>query len=73
MAVTKDQFEIVDEQTVRHLPTGMKISTYRYKDPGDIGDLIVGGANSPKLSPEEANEVRLVALEMLKELQTKPQ
>jgi len=32
-AVTREQFEIVSDIEVLHVPTGARISTYRYPDP----------------------------------------
>ncbi|MDE3784920.1 MULTISPECIES: hypothetical protein [Sinorhizobium] len=74
MAVTRDQFEIKDELTVVHRPSGLEISTYRYKDPSQIGDLTIrdAGPETSKLSPEDAHEVHQAARELLRELQTKP-
>jgi hypothetical protein len=39
--VTEDQFEIVDDVTVIHRPRGTHVSTYRYRDPNDTGDVMV--------------------------------
>ncbi|MDW9843598.1 hypothetical protein GOB05_27195 [Sinorhizobium meliloti] len=74
MAVTRDQFEIRDELTVFHRPSGMEISTYRYKDPSQISDLTIRDARpgTGKLSPEEEHEIHQAARELLRELQAKP-
>jgi hypothetical protein len=41
----RDEFEIIDDITVRHLPTGVTVSTYRYSNPDDVEDLMARPAN----------------------------
>lgn len=52
----------------------MIISTYRYKDPADVGDLTIrkAGPEGDDLDEVEANEVLQEALLLLRELQAKP-
>ncbi|RVL05107.1 hypothetical protein CN151_10705 [Sinorhizobium meliloti] len=73
MAVTRDQFRIRDDLTVEHLPSGLVISTYRYKDPSQVGDLTIRKAQfgADDLSPKEEQEVRQAALGILRDLQAK--
>lgn len=64
--VTEDQFDIVDDVTVIHRPTRTQISTYRYKDPNDIGDLMIrSGIDSNDFNPYE---IKAVALPILRRL-----
>ncbi|MDX0249785.1 hypothetical protein GOC31_13800 [Sinorhizobium meliloti] len=74
MAVTRDQFDIVDDVTVRHRPTGVTLSTYRYKNPGEAGDFWVrnAGPEEDNLNLYEMADIRRVAMEILKDQQANP-
>ncbi|AGB71057.1 hypothetical protein [Rhizobium tropici] len=64
--VTEDQFDIVDDVTVIHRPTRTHISTYRYKDPSDIGDLMVrAGIDTNDFN---LHDIRAAAMPILRRL-----
>lgn len=71
MAVTQDQFDVVDEVTVRHRPTGITLSTYRYKNPGEAGDFWLRNAEPGVeiVGDYDVEEIRNVAMQILRDQQ----
>ncbi|MFC3074703.1 hypothetical protein [Shinella pollutisoli] len=67
--VIRDHFKVESSVCVIHLPSGTKISTYPYKDKKDVGDLKIRNLHDNDHADEyDPDEVRAMALELLKEL-----
>lgn len=75
-SVTRDQFQIVSEVEVLHIPTGAKFWTYRYKDPANAGSTVFEnlgrlGEHLDDGAEYSAAEVRVAAAGLLKGLAQK--
>ena len=70
--VTREQFEIMNDLQVRHIPTGATVSTYEYLDPNNAASTVrvnPGRAGEILPSGEEycPDEIRSIASILLRE------
>ena len=67
----REQFVLLDDQEVRHEPTGAKFWTYRYPDPNDTKITSVNRGQCGEVlgngDEYELDDVKAVALALLRE------
>jgi hypothetical protein len=67
-SVTYEQFEIISEVELIHIPTGVYFRAYPYSDPEDMLQSIeVNWGRASPLASDYAEQVRRVASELLLE------
>jgi hypothetical protein len=67
-SVTREQFEIISEVEVVHIPTGAYFRAYPYSDPDDMLQSVEANwGRAGPLASDYAEQVRCVALQLLLE------